>query len=270
MSLPETKIQSRKVKILLYDIETMAELGWYWPPRYDTNIMHVEHFEHLLSVAWKWYGDKKVYVKGLDDFPGYAKHPHDDKALAAFIGELYQQADIVIAHNGDQFDQKVVNARLITNKVQPPERYYQIDTKKSAKRVARFASNKLDDLGRQLGLGQKLSHGSFEELWLGCDKGDAKAWKTMKAYNKQDVHLLEQFYLEIRPWIPNHPPLNVMSHSPGNCVRCCGNNIIPGAKYRATNTNLYRYFRCADCGGTMKSRIPEPRDKEERMVYTNG
>lgn len=245
-------------KILFYDIETMGERGWYFPPRWETNILHVDHFEHLLSVAWMWQGDKTVKVKGLDDFKTYKKDPHNDFELTKFIAELFNQANVVIAHNGDNFDQKMVNARIMKHKLMPPDSYRQIDTKKVAKKYARFPSNKLDDLGSQLELGQKLSHGNFKELWLACDNGDLKAWKVMKRYNKQDVVLLEQLYLELRPWIQNHPALNLMLNRPNACPNCGGERVHGnGTRYYKTSRTVYQRWRCYDCGAHGQMRKPD-------------
>ena len=36
-------------------------------------------------------------------------------------------------------------------------------------------------------------------------------------------------------------------------------------KYRATNTNLYQYFRCMGCGSNLKSRIAEPKLKTKGL-----
>lgn len=255
------------MKVLLYDIETMGERGWYFPPRYETNILHVDHFGHMMSIAWKWLGEKKVHVTGLDDYKLYKKDHHNDIELAKLGCKLFEEADVVIAHNGNNFDQKMVQYRMMVHHLRPPSPYQQIDTKTAVKRVARFPSNKLDDLGRELELGQKLSHGNFKEMWLAADEGDAKAWKIMKRYNKQDVVLLEQLYMHIRPWISNHPASNVLDGRPDSCKNCGSEKIHAGMKYRATNTNLYQYFRCMGCGANLKSRMPEPKLKEERMKY---
>lgn len=252
-------------RILFYDIETMGEKGWYFPPRYETNILYVEHYEHLLSVAWKWQGEKKTHVIGLDDFPGYKKDRHNDRKLTEFIASLFTEANVVIAHNGNNFDQKLVQARIMVHKLPPPSPYWQIDTRREIKKVSRFPSNKLDDLGRQLELGQKLSHGNFEELWLACDRGDSKAWNIMKRYNKQDVVLLEQLYMELRPWISNHPAMNMFTEDMEACPKC-GKGPMSRQGTRTNKTTIYQQFRCLNCGGWSRSRIAE---KTEKPVYVN-
>ena len=245
-----------KSRLLIYDIENMAELGWSWGPHYETSIIHVEHPQHLLSIAWKWLGESKVHVIALPDYKLYKKDKHSDKALAEAFWPVIDSADIVIGHNSDQFDNKMVNSMFMRHKMNPPSPYATVDTKKVAKQAGRFASNKLDDLGETFNIGKKLKHEGFD-LWLGCDRGDPQSWKKMIAYNKQDVRLTEKLYLELRPWVKNHPAMNILDQKPAACPKCGGEDMRPGKKYRATNANLYQYYRCQSCGASIKARLPE-------------
>ena len=82
-----------------------------------------------------------------------------------------------------------------------------------------------DDLGAFLGVGQKVKHGGFV-LWLGCMKGDPKAWALMKKYNRGDVDLLERVYLKERPWITNHPAIRPRGESV--CPHCQSRRLRSG------------------------------------------
>lgn len=136
----------------------------------------------------------------------------------------------------------------------PPAPYKQLDTKKIAKKYFSFTSNKLDDLGRYLGIGQKLDTGGYG-LWLGCEEGDPKAWKKMKRYNKQDVVLLEEVYLKLRPWIANHPAVD----NRDNCPKCNSANMQKRG-YGFNKTSKYQRFQCMDCGGWSRVRVNEQMD----------
>jgi hypothetical protein len=254
-----------KARVLLWDCETSPLIIYSWDI-YDTNAIKVIKEGQILCFSWKWLGEKKVQVLGQDDFKGYKPGINNDKSVVEALWGLFDEADVVIAHNGNSYDQKYAQARMMVHDMKPPSPYQQIDTKLVAKRYGRFSSNKLDDLGRNLSLGQKLDTGGFS-TWEGCMAGDDKAWAMMKKYNKQDVALLEQLYTHLRPWISNHPALNVIENRPESCKNCGGTKIHAGMKYRATNTNLYQYFSCMGCGANLKSRIPEPRVKEEKMKY---
>ena len=118
------------------------------------------------------------------------------------------EADVIIAHNGDRFDLPKINTRFLTHKLNPPSPYKTIDTLKIARSVFKFDSNKLDDLGRYLSIGRKLPHTGFH-LWKGCMSGDKASWKLMKRYNGHDVELLEKVYYIMRSWCKNHPNINM-------------------------------------------------------------
>jgi len=57
-----------KLKILILDFETSPAKGYFFGHIWETNIIEVIEYEQVLSVAWKWYGEKSVHVMGQDDF----------------------------------------------------------------------------------------------------------------------------------------------------------------------------------------------------------
>lgn len=258
------------MKVLIYDIETSyivtQDKRWgLW----DDSPIHRELMQdwQILCFAYKWLGEKKTHVVAQDDFKGYKPGVLNDKGVVETLHKLFSEADVVVAHNGNSFDQKKVQARMMVHKLPPPLPYQQVDTKLEIRKVAAHTSNKLFDLAQSLELSSKLDAGGIA-TWDGCMAGDKKAWKRMKKYNKGDVVTLEQLYLEIRPWMKSHPASNVIENRPEACPKCLGTKMHKVMKYRATNTNLYQYYRCFDCGGMAKSRIPEYKQSYERMQYT--
>lgn len=241
-------------KILLYDIETSPLITYAWQI-YEADAIKVIKDSQMLCFAYKWLGDKSVRVVGQDDFKSYKPGINDDKNVVKTLRDLFDEAEVVIAHNGNSFDQKISQARMMVNGLAPPSPYRQIDTKVVAKRYGRFTSNKLDDLGKALGLGQKLDTGGFK-IWEGCMAGDEKSWRTMKRYNKQDVVLLEQLYLRLRPWVQNHPGLNVLQNRPDACPKC-GSPRLTMQGQRRTNTTTYQQYKCLDCLGWCSSRLAD-------------
>lgn len=237
---------STQPKILLFDIETAPNLAWVWG-KYEQDVIEFEREWYILCYAYKWLGEKRTYTVGLPEFKTYKKDREDDKELVTSLWKLFDEADVIIAHNGNSFDIKKANARFLEHGLCPPSSYQQIDTKLVAKRYFKFDSNKLDDLGRHLKAGQKLSTGGFA-LWKGCMNGDIKAWQKMLKYNKQDVVLLEEVYLKLRGWMTNHPNLNVLKKTVFNCP-ICGSVNVNKQGTRATKTGLMQRFHCRDCGG---------------------
>ena len=192
----------------------------------------------MLCFGFKWLGEK-VTVLSLPDFK-------NEKSLIQAIWRLLNQAEVIVAHNGDQFDLKKLNAKFVYYGMGPPSPYRTVDTLKVARRYFAFNGNKLGDLGPHLNLGAKLDHIGFK-LWLRCLKGDKESWKVMERYNKQDVVLLEKIYKKFLPWINNHPNLAVYGDKP-LCPKCQSPRLESfGWKYN--NTTKYRRLRCKDCKG---------------------
>jgi hypothetical protein len=232
-------------KIVLFDIETSFNEGEYFGSNWETSILRQTRYWNLLSFSYKVLGESKTYVYGLPDFPGYEKDKRNDKALTQKLWDMANEADILIAHNGDQFDIKMMNVRFLHHKMEPPSPYQTIDTKKIAKGAFRFTSNKLDELARFLGIGHKTPHTGMQ-LWHDCDDGDMKAWALMKKYNRNDVILLEEVYLALRPWSKNHVNVNGWN-DPDFCKVCGGSLWRVGTRYLTGGRQKVQY-RCKSCG----------------------
>jgi len=234
-------------KILFLDIETAPSLGWVWG-KWQQNVIDFKRDWYILSYAVKWAGDKKVVSRALDDMPGYTKGSEDDKALVTELWDLVNQADIIVAHNGDGFDLPKINSRFILHGLKPPKPYKTVDTLKIARKKFAFDSNKLDDLGRYLGIGRKLAHTGFH-LWKGCMAGESKAWAKMKKYNAHDVELLEELYYLFRSWDNQHPQVNeVHGGIIANCPKC-GSNKIQKRGFTYTMLRRKQRYQCQKCAG---------------------
>ena len=155
-------IDRSKAKILYYDIETAPNLSYVWG-QYEQNVIaHVSEW-HMLCVSYKWEGQKRAQVCALDDFPDeFKKDPENDVHVAKKLFDLFDEADIVIAHNGDRFDRRKANARFVYHNFGPPSPYKTVDTLKIARKEFMFNSNKLNHLGQHLGPGEKVSTDGFE------------------------------------------------------------------------------------------------------------
>jgi len=230
-------------KILFLDIETAPSLGWTWG-KWQQDVIDFKQDWYILSFACKWLSDKKVRTFGLIDYPGYRKNLEDDHALVDDLWAVLDEADIVVGHNLDSFDVRKTNARFLTHKLPPPRPYKTVDTLKIARRMFKFDSNKLDDLGRYLGIGRKLPHTGFH-LWRGCMRGDAESWRIMKKYNKHDVELLAEVYIRMRPWAPVHPNVNQGQFA---CPKC-GSADAQCRGFSYTLLRRKQRFQCISCHG---------------------
>jgi len=233
-----------KPRILFCDIETFPNKSYTWG-KWEQNVMDFIDQWYILSIGYKWLGGS-TKVMALPDFKGYKPYSKDEK-LVKFIWDLFNEADIVIAQNGDNFDIKKINTRFLIHGLPPPAPYKTIDTLKVARSKFSFNSNKLDDLGRDLGIGRKVEHEGFP-LWLKCEKGDLKAWKRMKRYNKQDVDLLAELYEKELPYITNHPSIYF-----GMCCSVCGSTDLMRRGFNQRGNLLYQRFLCKSCGKWLQS-----------------
>lgn len=248
------------MKTLIYDVECTPLLSHTWGT-FKQNVIEIDRDWYMISFAYKWLGEKKTHVLALPDYKTYKKNPEDDSELMRALWELVDEADVVIAHNGDAFDIKKMNARFILNGLNKPSFYQTVDTLKVARRYFKFASNKLDNLGEFLGLGRKVQTGGFE-LWLGCMNGDMKAWKKMCRYNKQDVVLLEKVYLALRPWMDNHPNVGLVDNVSGVCP-ICGSKELQKRGFAHTRVSVYQRYQCKGCHGWSQSRTVVKHTKVE-------
>lgn len=231
----------RKQRTLIYDIETSPIISYNWGI-WEQNAIKVIQDWQIICFAYKWLGERKIHFVAQWQFKGHKNGVRNlnDKHVVNELWELFNEADIVVAHNGDSFDQKKSQARMMIHKLSPPAPYKQIDTKKVAKRYGAFTSNKLDDLGNYLGGGRKEQTGGFS-LWEGCMDGESKAQRKMEKYNRMDVQRLEELYLSLRPWITTHPAMNVLTSRPDACPKCAEiDTMIKSMKYKATSGNKYQ------------------------------
>jgi hypothetical protein len=227
----------------LLDCETTPNLGYTWG-KYEQNVIAFVKEWEILTIAWKWLGENHTYAVG--------RYTHTELEILDKIHRELCKADIVIAHNGDAFDLKKLNARFIYHGLNAPEPYKSIDTLKVARKHFAFTSNKLADLGKHLGLGDKIDTGGFE-LWEKCIAGDLRAFNKMLAYNKQDVVLLEKIYLKLRPYMTNHPNVNVLDET-SDCCPTCGSFKIQKRGFGLTVGGKYQRYQCTSCGSWSKGK----------------
>ena len=230
-------------KVLLFDIECTPNLGYVWG-KWEQNVLAYKEQWQILCFAYKWLGEKKIYCITAKDDKG-------DKKVCEVLYDLFNQADVLVAHNGDSFDIKKVRARFVFHGFKATKHIPSVDTKKVAKSNFNFNSNKLDDLGEYLGVGRKQKHSGFD-LWLQCMAGNAKAWKEMIKYNIQDVRLLEKIYRKLKPWCKTHPNIAALQDRVG-CPKC-GSTNVRREGVRGNATTLSQQMQCRSCWGWYLTR----------------
>lgn len=243
--------RARGPRILFLDIETAPDVAYVWGV-YQENAIAIKEHWYVLSYAYQWRGDKTVTWRGLPSFPGYKSGRGNERKLIKEVRNLLDEADIVIAHNGADFDVRKLNARMIDHRLTPPSPYKVVDTKRDLTKVAKFSSNRLNWLCKQLGLGQKTQEHHDWAMWSGCMEGDPKWWKEMEVYNSHDIDLVAELYEVLAPWIPQ-PNAQLWDPNRLRCVNpaCKGKGMTKHGTYSAAS-RVYQRYMCKTCGATAR------------------
>jgi len=248
--LMTTLTEKKEAKILVFDIETAPNVVYSWGLfKQNISIDQIVRPAYIICWSAKWLFSDTVMSACIS--PKDAKAGNDKQVVKA-LWELIDEADIIISHNGDNFDLPWVNGRFMMYDMLPPSPYQSIDTLKVTKKMY-FTSRKLDWLGFQL-VGDSKIKTSFA-LWSGCMNGDQESLDNMVVYNRQDVQLLEEVYIKLRPWVKSHPNMGMYLDTDEKvCANCGGLKLTELTKpYRAT-VNIYQTYRCEACGAVNRVR----------------
>lgn len=230
-----------KARILFYDVEVSRDVVEGYKNGRDFNVVKVNRHQELMCFAYKWLGDKKIHYVSRNDFTSYNE-------FVGVLWDLLDEADIVVAHNANQFDNKMANRFFIKAGLGPVSPYKSVDTLTVARSNFRFYSNRLNDLCEYLEIGskEKITYADIETDFL--NNPSRKVENLMKKYNLQDVNLLEKLYFRLLPFIRNHPNLGDITQTDGICPKCASPNITPYGSAPRRNGRVIAY-RCVDCGG---------------------
>ncbi len=235
-------------KILHLDIETAPVLAWVWSLfKPMIAIGQIEKDWHMLCWAAKWHGKKGIIKDAIWFHTGNGKFSKKaELKMVKHLWDMLDEADIVVAHNGDRFDVAKANAKFFEYGLTPPSPFKVVDTLKVARSRFKFTSNKLDYIIKLKEKGGKLK--TDFDLWLDVMKGDVKQCKRMLKYNIEDVIILEEIYIDMLPWISNHP--NVGAYSAKEVVQCsaCGCEEVQYRGFSYTTASKFQRFLCNGCG----------------------
>lgn len=188
------RVNSEEAKILLYDIETSPNKGWFWRSGWKQTISPDQILEErkIICLSYKWAGEKQVYNLTWD------KDQCDKFLIEQFI-EVLNEADMIVAHNGDNFDIKWLKTRALFHRLHTNmlPRYNQFDTLKVCKSKLYLNSNRLDYIAKFLGFKGKLR--TRYNLWGEvCWDNNRTALQEMVDYCDEDVIQLEHVYNELK------------------------------------------------------------------------
>lgn len=237
-------------RILHLDIETAPHRVYAWGLwNQNIGINQIVEPGYTLCFAAQWDDDPEHY---------YFHSVWDDgfEGMIAAAHELLDEADAVVHFNGKKFDIPTLNREFLLQGLAPPSDYWQIDLYQVVRKTFRFASNKLDYVCKQLGIGAKIENKGME-LWDEVMRGVPESCAQMEEYNIHDVELLPLLYRRLLPWIGQHPNMGLWQASqPDQLPTCtnCGSHNVHQKGYRTTQVSVYPRFRCMDCGHWMRGR----------------
>ena len=246
------------LKLLFFDIETAPRLAAIWHPaqRYINYEQMVED-DFLLTWSAKWEGDDEIFSARLTRKEVLAQN---DTRIMRKLADLVRAADVVVAHNGDQFDLKRLNARVVFHQDEPLGPYESIDTLRLAKQNFSLPYYKLDYLAQHWDLGSKVD--TDMQLWIDCYYGDVNALKEMEEYNKHDVVLLEDIFQYMRPYVRGLKRLYDGEHDWQIFCPNCGTEGVENFQrrgYYRTQASSFAKFQCKNCKRYTRARTSEKR-----------
>jgi len=261
MKKPELLINKKEVsmkpKIMVWDIETSLMLlsKFSLLPEF-IGYKHIIKDFYIICASWKIIGEKGVHSVNITlDQKRYKKDSFDDYIVVKKLREELEDVDLLIHHNGDNFDLKKFNVRLAHHGLDPLPPIRTLDTLKECKKVFGFTSNRLDYLLRFFNLGSKVN--MTEEDWIDILNGGEKAIKKIKKmsyYCNHDVIGLYKVYNVLNKYFRNVSYL-WSNFRPDTCPHCGSNNFQSRGE-KSTKTQVYKKYFCNVCRKWFRARLP--------------
>lgn len=239
LKMRETTTQ---IKRLFFDIETSPNICYSWRIGYNISIgfENIIDERKIICISYKWEGSDKIHTLTWD------KNLCDRQMLIDFIA-VANQADELIAHNGDRFDIKWIRTRCIYHRIPMFPNYRTLDTLKKAKSGFNFNSNRLDYIAQFLGVGAKVKHSGFD-MWKGVMKNDKEALKEMVNYCEGDIIVLEDVFLTMQNYIKPNTHNGVINNNFKYSCPTCGSEQPTLVKNNVTAMGtIKRLMSCNDC-----------------------
>lgn len=246
------EVEDTRPKILLLDIETAPLRAYTWGV-WKQNISTSQIISNWYMISWagKWLGKEGIFSDVLD--PNEAITENDGR-IVGNLWRVLNEADIIIAHNGDNFDIPKINTRFVLHGLMPPSVYRQIDTLTIARQRFGFTSNSLDALAKLFEFDGKVK--TEFSLWKDCMVGNVEALNYMNYYCRQDITTLEQVFMKLRPFAKGLPNLDLYQDNTTPVCPACGHTHIEIMlnKFFYTQAVKYQTYRCTSCGSISRAK----------------
>lgn len=265
--------QHHHIKILFLDIETLPTIFAAYPRKVNY-ISPKQVIQHGMMASVQYaYGAGGVMNVNLRDMGLIPDNgiirPHHAQELVKFMRDLVEDADIVIGHNAKNFDIGKLYSYLIKHNCQPLRKPDLFDTCLAGRRISNNESNSLDDMAHYYGIRRKVAGGMGGDVGIKALCGCAETWEHIIGYGDNDIEMLREIYLRVRPHsIGNlHPNMALFfADHKERCVVCGSDNLQYINDNRKTAVQMYNMVRC-QCGHLMQERTTAlSKDKRESIL----
>ena len=242
--------RENKTKILFYDIETSPSLSFVWGAGWGINIPYDNIIEtwKIICISYSWEGSNKVERVEWS----HKKGVRCDKQLVEDFIKVLNQADMIVAHNGDKFDIKKIRTRAAIHGLPMRPQYKSYDTLKKAKQHFKFDSNKLDSIAKILNVGAKLPHTGFQ-MWKDCFNGDKEAMRLMGEYCDMDIVVLKDVYYALKPYAHHNIHRGVIEGGAKfSCPLCGHEGDLELIRNEITKAGTIQRIVLGECGHEYK------------------
>ena len=228
---------------LFFDIETSPNIVLSWRIGRKISIDHSNLLKEraIICIGYKWEKEKKAQALKWDS------SQNDKEMLRQFV-EIANKADELVGHNGDQFDLPWIRTRCLFHGIPMFPSYKTIDTLQWARRRFYFNSNRLDYIGRYLGVGGKIK--TEFDLWKKVVLEDNRqALDQMIEYCKRDVEMLQDVYQKLADHVPQKTHVGVAMGKDKWTSPFTGSTNVAISKQRVTALGSRQYqMKCNDTG----------------------
>lgn len=212
---------------------------------WDTEFFHLNwgaDLGFILCMGWKWLGEQKVHLESISKYNDGTWM--EDGPLVDRCARILEQADMWVTYNGIKADIPFLQTRLLINRKKLMAPVAHKDLYYTVKHKLKMSRNRLLDIQEAMDSKEKKTPVRLLK-WLkaACQK-DMKALKEIEHHCVQDVKVLEERYVELRPLMLAHPRLNGY----GGCNKC-GGSLTMNKKYFTTGKTQKVTLKCNKCGG---------------------
>ncbi len=152
----------------------------------------------LAAVVKTPFGKPKIYRADKLN-PNWSKRRSDDSAVVKAVADELRKYDILVAHNGVDFDLPFLRTRLMINHLEPLPEFKVVDPVKIARKNLRLSSNRLARIASMLGVNQKKAVEG--PVWMKAIlDGDRKAMDQIVDKCVSDVATLEAIVDYLKPY----------------------------------------------------------------------